>query len=234
MDNTRILVISDMQTPFHHKDSIEFLREIKHQLKPTRVISIGDLYDFNFFSDYGKNPNLFSGREELELVKDASKKLYKLFPEMDILDSNHGNRIRRKAFQAGLPKSVLKDEMDIIGAPKTWKLHPELIIKLPNGDYVKLVHNFSSNVLASSKDQSTSLIQGHYHSKFELLYWSTGTKQYFGMTVGCLIDDSNREVFGYNGTQSKRPILGTGFINNSIPMLIPMHTDKRNNWLGYI
>lgn len=234
MDNSRILVISDMQTPYHHKDSILFLKEIKKQLKPTRIISIGDLYDFNFFSDYGKNPNLYSGRDELELVKEASKELYKLFPEMDILDSNHGNRIRRKAFQAGLPSSVLRDEMEIIGGPKTWKLHPQLIIKLPNGDKVKLVHNFNSNVLNSSKDQAMSLIQGHYHSKMELLYWSSGEKSYFGMTVGCLINDLNREVFGYNGTQSKRPVLGTGFILNSVPMLIPMQTDKKNNWVGYL
>jgi hypothetical protein len=234
MDNSRILVISDMQSPFHHKDSIAFLKEIKRQLKPTRIISIGDLYDFNFFSDYGKNPNLFSGRDELELVQAFSKELYKVFPVMDILDSNHGNRIRRQAFKAGLPTSVLKSEMDIIGGPKTWKLHSELIIKLPNGRLVKLVHNFSSNVLASSKDQAMSIIQGHFHSKFEVVYWSNGVETFFGATIGCLIDDTNRDVFGYNSTQAKRPVLGTLFLNNSIPMLIPMSVDKKNNWVGYI
>ena len=37
MKNKRILVISDMHIPYHHKDSIKFLKEIKKEFKPDRI-----------------------------------------------------------------------------------------------------------------------------------------------------------------------------------------------------
>jgi len=41
MTYKRILVISDLHIPYHHKDSIEFLKEIKKQYKPDFVVNIG-------------------------------------------------------------------------------------------------------------------------------------------------------------------------------------------------
>ena len=43
--NKRILVISDMHIPYHHKDSIKFLAEIKKQFNPDKIINIGDSLD---------------------------------------------------------------------------------------------------------------------------------------------------------------------------------------------
>ena len=42
MKNSCILVISDTHIPYHHKDSIDFLKAIKRKYKPDRVIHIGD------------------------------------------------------------------------------------------------------------------------------------------------------------------------------------------------
>ena len=50
MNHKRILVISDMHIPYHHKDSIKFLKEIKKEFKPDTVINIGDLLDFHAIS----------------------------------------------------------------------------------------------------------------------------------------------------------------------------------------
>jgi len=38
MTHKRILVISDMHIPYHHKDSIKFLKEIKKEFKPDYVV----------------------------------------------------------------------------------------------------------------------------------------------------------------------------------------------------
>ena len=40
--NKRILVISDLHVPYHHKHSFKFLAEIKKQYKPDFVVNIGD------------------------------------------------------------------------------------------------------------------------------------------------------------------------------------------------
>ena len=50
MKNKRILVISDMHIPYHHKDSIKFLKEIKKEFKPDKIINIGDSVDFHAIS----------------------------------------------------------------------------------------------------------------------------------------------------------------------------------------
>jgi predicted phosphodiesterase len=47
MNHKRILVISDMHIPYHHKDSIKFLKEIKKEFKPDTIINIGDSIDFH-------------------------------------------------------------------------------------------------------------------------------------------------------------------------------------------
>lgn len=44
-DNSRILFISDMHIPYHHVDTIAFLKHLKAKYKPTRVICLGDEVD---------------------------------------------------------------------------------------------------------------------------------------------------------------------------------------------
>lgn len=233
MDNSTILVIPDIQAPFHHPDTIPFLKELKKQFKPTRTIQGGDLYDLHSFSDYNKNPNLPGTQEEMKLLRSFIQDLGKIFPVMDVLDSNHGNRIRRKASSVGIPNSFLKDEMCIMEAPAGWKLHKSLFIKTSHGNEVMLVHNFSSNVLNSSKDMACSLIQFHFHSKFETHYWSNGRNMFFATTAGCLIDP-NSAAFSYNETQSKRPCLGALVLKGMSVIHVPMICDKKGNWVGFI
>ena len=232
MDNSCILVIPDTQAPFHHQDTLNFLSAISRKFKPTRIIQGGDMYDLHCFSDYDKNPDIPGTQEEMNLLREFVKDLGKIFPVLDILDSNHGNRIRRKANRAGLPTGFLKDEMAIIGAPVGWKLHKRLLIKRPVGD-ILFVHNYSSNVLNSSKDLACSLVQFHYHSKYETHYWSNGERMFFATTSGCLIDDES-PAFGYNKTQSKRPCLGALLIVEMMVLHIPMILDKKKRWIGYL
>ena len=69
MNNKRILVISDMHIPYHHKDSIKFLSEIKKQFKPDRIINIGDSIDFHAISMHDSNPDLPNAGDELNLTR---------------------------------------------------------------------------------------------------------------------------------------------------------------------
>lgn len=233
MSNSCILVIPDTQAPFHHPDTLDFLKEIKRSFKPTRIIQGGDMYDFHCFSDYAKNPNLMGTSEELTAVRKFVKDLATIFPVLDMLDSNHGNRIRRRAHNSGIPLSCLKDEMEIIQAPVGWKFHSELVLKTSHGNKIKFIHNYSSNVLSSSKDMAMSIVQFHFHSKYETFYWSNGRKMFFATTSGCLIDDTS-PAFSYNKNQSKRPCLGALIIKGMSVVHIPMLLDKQNKWVGYL
>jgi len=82
MKNKRILVISDMHIPYHHKDSIKFLKEIKKQFKPDRIINIGDSLDFHAISMHDSNPDLYSAGQELTEARKYIKELESIFPDV--------------------------------------------------------------------------------------------------------------------------------------------------------
>ena len=151
---------------------------------------------------------------------------------MKILHSNHGSMAFRRARHAGMPVHLLKSYNEALGVPKNdWSWHESIILELPNGNKCKFVHGISSNILAASQAVGMSLVQGHHHSLFELRYWSGGNGLHFGITGGCLVDD-NSMAFAYNKLQVKRPLVGAVFIENSLPILIPMALDSSGNWTG--
>lgn len=233
VDLTRVLVISDTQAPFHHKDTIPFLKEIKKHLKPTHVIHIGDLEDFNHLNFHQKDPEMPSATDELRMLRAFVRELACLFPFMQIVDSNHGALPIRKAASIGIPKELLKDERSILQAPTTWTWHRELVYKLPNGIKVKFKHNFSSNLLNDSYKQGMSLVCGHLHTKSNIQWWQNDLGKNFAMQTGCLIDADHR-VFNYDKQNSARPVISAGFILNGTPMLIPMHLSKNKRWVGFL
>ena len=74
MPNKKILVISDMHVPYHHKDSINFLKAIKKEFKPDRIINIGDLLDFHAINMHTHDPDLYSFLIEANLVEKSEPK----------------------------------------------------------------------------------------------------------------------------------------------------------------
>ena len=229
--NDRILVIPDLHFPYAHIDCIDFLTKLKKNLRPTRIICLGDELDFNQISFHDKDPDLDNAGTELLKAVGYIETLAKLFPVMDIMESNHGSLAYRKAKHHGMPRHLLKSYNEVLNAPSEWKWHNELVITLPNGSRCKFVHGVSANVLNASQMSGMSLVQGHHHSLFELRYWHNGSDLNFACTAGCLIDDASM-AFAYNKLQVKRPIIGVLFIENSIPYLIPMIVDKNNRWVG--
>jgi hypothetical protein len=233
VDVSTILIISDMQMPYHHPDALLFLNEIKKQVRPTTIINIGDLADYHRLNFHGVNPNLPSAHDELVMLRASVKNLAKLFPSMIIVDSNHDALPKRKAHSVGIPDSMLKDERGILQAPNTWTFVSELVLKLPNKIKCKFKHNFSSNLLKDSMSQGMSLVCGHFHSKSNLHWWQNDLRMNFSMQVGCLINDKHPAFF-YNKNHAVRPVLSVGIIKNGIPILIPMYCDSRNRWMGFV
>ena len=104
MNHKRILVISDMHVPYHHKDSIRFLKEIKKEYKPDTVVNIGDLLDFHAISMHSHAPDLFSAGHELKEARKYVKELEGIFPRVTEVDSNHSSLVYRRALKFGMSK----------------------------------------------------------------------------------------------------------------------------------
>lgn len=227
-----VLVISDIQAPFHHKDTLPFLAAVKKKYKPTRIVNIGDLSDSYCLSAWSKDPDAISGNEEIKKMLEFTKEYCELFPKGDILTSNHDLRLQRAAVRAGIPRHYLKGYHEWMGLTKGWKFHDELKIDdvmYTHGDEVGAGGPHAA--LNRVKHYGRSCVSGHLHTQSCIQYIATRDKLMYGMQVGCLID---REAiaFAYAKKGLRKPVLTIGLVKDGVPMLIPMVLDEEGNWKG--
>lgn len=212
-----------------HKDAIAFLTAVKAKYKPQEIVFLGDEVDAHATSYHEHDPDLPSAGDELQLAIKQLKPLYKMFPNAVILESNHGSLVHRKALTAGLPSAVVKDYREILKAPKGWVWKYDHILKTPMGD-VYCHHGKSGSYEKLSKNMAMSSIQGHFHNKFYICYWSSPNGLYFDANGGCLVDNKSRAMsYGKNNLQ--KPILGCTVIIEGRPMLIPMLLNHNGDWV---
>jgi predicted phosphodiesterase len=230
-DNRRVLFISDLHIPYHHPDTFKFLQYLKDKHKPTRVICLGDELDKHALSYHDHDPDLPSAGDELRKAQDFIKQLFEMFPKMDIIESNHGSLVWRKAKTHGIPRHYIKGYNDVLGVDDGWRWCFDLTISLPNGNLCYVHHGKTNNVLQLSQQMGMCAVQGHYHETFKIDYWGNPTGLYWGMQCGCLVDD-NSLALSYNNVNIKRPIIGTGLIINSLPVLEPMVLNHEGEWVG--
>jgi hypothetical protein len=231
VNNSRILIISDYHAPYNHPDAPAFLAAIKKKFKPTRVILSGDEADFAAISFHDHDPDLDSPGVELQKAIDALKPLYKMFPRAEVLESNHGSLVIRKALANGMSRKFFKTPGEILQAPKGWTWHFDIYTQLPNGTPCYFHHSKGANVKKNSQAMGASFVMGHHHESFEICYWGNPTALLFGMTVGCLVDAKSLAL-AYSKNNLRRPVIGCAVIIDSIPQLIPMQLSSRGRWTG--
>lgn len=226
----RILVISDLQAPFHHRDALRFLATLKETYDPTIVVSIGDEVDQHALSRYPHNPDGYSAGDEHRQAQKFMRELYTLFPEVRACYSNHTNRIFRKAFDAGIPRAYLRSIKEFMGAPDGWEWRSEwriCDILFTHGEQTSGVQ--PHRLLAQSNMCSTVI--GHHHSSPGVAYLANDKNTIFGMNVGCLVDRS-KYAFHYTKYNRYQPVLGAGIIYEGSPHFIPMAVNSGGRWVG--
>ncbi len=230
-NNKSILIVSDLHCPYEHRDTVKFLKAIKKKYKPTRVILSGDEADFAGISFHDHDPDLDAPGKELDKAIKALQPIYKLFPKAEVLESNHGSLVLRKALAHGLSRHYFKAPGEILKAPKGWSWHFDLVVKLPDGNSCYFHHSKGANVKKNSQAMGMSFVQGHHHESFEIQYWGNPNALLFGMTVGCLVDTKSLAM-AYNKNNLKRPVIGCAVIVDSRPQLIPMVLNSKGRWIG--
>ena len=232
MSNKRILVISDMHIPYHHKDSFKFLKEIKKQFKPDTIINIGDSIDFHNISMHQSSPDLPNAGDELRITREYIKELESIFPIVTEVDSNHSSLVYRRAFKYGLSREFMRDYGDFLGTKK-WKWVEDITLTMSNGQRCYFTHGKSADVIKTSQAYSMNTVQGHYHTKFTISYWANPDNIFWAMNVGCLINQKSM-AFDYAKNFRTRFIIGCGIIIDGIPRLLPMVLNNKGDWIGKI
>ena len=219
--NQRVLFISDMHIPYHHPNTLPFLQHLKDKYEPTRVICLGDELDKHALSFHDSDPDLDSAGKELEKAWPVIEDLEQMFPTMDLVDSNHGSMIYRKAKHHGLPRHYIKPYNEVLKVGPGWQWHDEMTIELPDGQKVYICHGKTVKAVRTSQLMGMSHVCGHYHESFGVEYWANPNGLFWGINSGCLID--NRSLaFAYNKINPKRPIIGTSLVIDGVPVMEAM------------
>ena len=233
MQYKKVMVIGDMHIPYHHKESMSFLRALKKKYKGfDLVVNIGDEIDCHAISFHSPDPDLLSAGDELELSKKYIKELETVFPSMTLVDSNHSSLIFRKALKHGLPKGFLKNYNDFLEVGKGWKWVQDLTITLNDGSRCFFTHGMSANVLSVAQKYGMHTVQGHYHSKASIQYFSNPDKLVWGAQTGCLTNQDSL-AFSYAKNFKDRFIMSSIVIVDGQPRIHPM-VIKDGKWIGKI
>jgi len=230
MKKQTIMLFGDLHFPYNHIDAFDFLKAVKKKYKPTDVICTGDLIDFNSINYHEKDPNSISQEEELEEATLLIEELGKLFPNLDIVEGNHDRLPIRKAKSIGLHSRFIKDNKEVFNMPKNWNWYHEVNRTLITGQNLLVRHYLTKEPFKTAEYYNTCYVQGHSHEDFKLWWFMDKNKNYWGATIGCLVDDKSLAM-AYNKGNLKRPELGCMVIVEGVPKLIPLRL-KNNIWTG--
>lgn len=215
----RTLVIPDLHCPFHLPDAFAFVNDVAKTLKPDRVVCLGDEIDAHAFSRYAKHPDAPGAADELRQARECLAAWYRRFPVVDVCFSNHTWRPFARSTDAGLPRSIVKDIRDILGAPAGWRWRASWVldgVQFQHGDG----YGGKNAAIDAALDNRCGTVLGHLHSLAGVTYRRTAGGVVWGMNAGCLVDVESC-VFDYARFHRNKPILGCGVVVDGAPQFIP-------------
>jgi len=212
---SRNLVIGDIHEPVSRKGYLQFSQDIYDEWDCDKVIIIGDLVDWSAISFHARNPEAPGPMDEYKTALTAIQKRYKAFPEAIVTIGNHDARPRRVAESVNIPAKFIRNYADLWETPG-WDWVQSIII-----DDVYYCHGHGKgggNTPAwnLSKKMGMSVVLGHYHSKGSIHWSANPLRRWFGMDVGCGIDDK-AYAFAYAKEQVTRSILSVGVVLDGCP-----------------
>jgi hypothetical protein len=193
----------------------------------------GDEIDNHAMSFYDSDPDLLSAGDELKAAIAALQPLYKLFPVMDLLDSNHGSLAYRKSKAHGISRKYLREYGDVLKAPPGWVWHSDLLIDLPTGQKCYFHHGIHKDIMKVVTNRGLCVVQFHFHTEFRIGYSGTPAALLWGLQCGCLIDRKSM-AFAYDNNNLGRPVIGCGIILEGQPKLLPMVLDSNGRWNKFV
>ena len=179
-----ILTVSDLHIPAHHPDAFSFLKALKKKIKPDLVVCGGDELDKHALSFHDSDPDLPSAGDELRQSQKYIWELKKIFPKMIILHSNHSSLIYRKALKHGMPRAYLRSYNEFLKVYKDWVWVDDLNVKLSDGSECFFTHGMTADGLKLAMQYGKNVVQFHFHSKFQIQYFSNPDNLIWSYNVG--------------------------------------------------
>lgn len=234
-----VIQISDLQYPFEHPDSHDFLAALKSKYFVNKRKSIfiggGDEVDFHALGRWEPDPDGYSPGHEVERAKAKMHELYELVEgHIHFCISNHTMRPWIKRYSAGLPSTFVKSIPEVLEAPKGVKWVQRIVLK---SGPEEILFEHGENVsginagLNAAKQNNMNTVICHQHVNGGVQYASNFRRTLWGLNGGCLIDQT-KYAFNYARKSRNKVTLGTGVVVEGIPYFIPMLLKSNGRWIG--
>lgn len=228
----RLLLLSDLHFPYHHRDALRFISQVLKEVDPDLVVILGDEVDSHSLSFYPQHPSLSNATDELKSARKMIGILNNLIGERPVLavDSNHTSRVYRKGRSAGIPKEMILPYEQLLGVD--WKWAKDWVIPMPNGTHLLCSHQKGNNARVSGQAAGMNLAMGHYHKRCAIECWTDNrNREMFSLQVPCTIDFDS-PAYAYDENSVNRPNLGCAIVVKGEPQLVRMYVDEDNRWTG--
>lgn len=226
------LIISDTQEPYSAPAALPFVLAVAKEFgvpldAPGSVYHVGDEVDFLNFSRFLRSPEApHTPNQELQAVRDRLQPWKESLPFVRFCKSNHGDRVLRRAADAGLPSQLLRAHRDILEAPPGWEWANDWRVRASKQPFlVEHGHHGGQSTAASRQRPAWNGIStcwGHMHAQAGVWHVKTHGQQVWGLCVGSLID-RDAVAFEYGKPNTWQPWLGVGVVldGGRTPILIP-------------
>lgn len=209
---SRVLVIGDLHAPVTRKHYLRFCKDVYKKKKCNKVVFIGDVVDWTSISFHAANPECPGPADEYRLALQCIQKWHRAFPKATVVIGNHDRRPHRKAEKEGIFPKLLRNYDEVWKTPK-WKWVTSCII-----DSVFYCHGDGkgggmSPAFNTAKNMGMSVVMGHFHSKGGIKWLVNPLRRWFGLDVGCGIDDA-AFAFAYAKEQTYRSVISCGVVRN--------------------
>ena len=211
---SRTLVIGDTHGPVTREGYLEFCLGVRKEYKCDTVVHIGDIVDWHGISFHARHPDAPGVCDEFDLAYKEIQKWRKAFPQMMVCIGNHDERITRLAESVNIPSKFLRNYTEIWNTPK-WAWNVDFTI-----DDVYYFHGTGFGGLHPafnvSRQMCMSVVMGHIHSRAGITWHVSPQKRWFGMDVGCGIDDK-RYAFAYGKHMKRKSVISCGVVIDGHP-----------------
>lgn len=209
-DNKSCVILPDLQIPFQDDEAISVAMQVIRDVRPDKVVLLGDAVDLAPWSKYPQRP------EHQQTTQDSITKLHLLLAtlrkslprsELVVLEGNHDFRMHAKISKDNPEALYLKKADDPDGYPvmsvpyltSMVELDVEYVSGYPANKHwinerLQVQHGAkarsnSSTAKAISQDERASTIFGHVHrieTHYKTVNTYEGGKTSFAHTPGCL------------------------------------------------
>lgn len=240
----RIVVLSDMQIPYHDKKAVEAVIKFVKDYQPDRLLCVGDEADSPEPSRWSKgSAGEFAGT--LQAGLDTTADVMKRFKEalgdkpFDVMRSNHGDRIQHYVNRYAPALASLRDieyskllryrENEITYHDKIYSFAPGWV--MAHGDEGNLVKTAGGTALSLARKVGASVVCGHTHrlgiQHEHSAYNGKVTTRTYGVEVGHLMDLGKASYLNYGGANWQQGF-GLFYVDGSLvtPNIVPLMNRK--------